>query len=293
MSLTTTEQSGCCGRCGGASPTGGATRTLERPRYYARQLITPDIMTLGDDYFRERMRRHNRYLHGWGVVCGSLVCVVPAKEPTDAAPNQPWVVQVQPGFVVTPTGDEVEIPADRTISLRSGATAAAPSGDGWSDPWCTEVYTDQPEGPVYVAVRYQEYQVQPVLTQPAGCGCGDHPCEYSRYRDGFAIGVLDACLDQDEPAAPVGNPDCPAGEPSPWVVLAEVTVDADGTITKIDNCVCRRVLEPSSWHRCAGTKGDLAAEDTEPDSESAPAQAPEQAPAKRSARSRRSRGAET
>ena len=51
----------------------------ERPRYYPRQLMTPGELTLEAEYFRDRMRRHNVYLHGWGVVCGALVCVVPAK----------------------------------------------------------------------------------------------------------------------------------------------------------------------------------------------------------------------
>jgi len=300
MSLTTTQRSGCCGNCSGAAATGvSRTGALERPRYYARQLITPDIMTLGDDYFRIRLRRHNRYLHGWGVVCGALVCVVPAKEPTVEQPNQPWVVQVQPGFAVTPTGDEVEIIASKTVSLRNGLTPSASSGDDWSDPWCTEVYTDQPSGPVYVAVRYQEFRVQPVLSQPGGCGCGDHPCEYSRYQDGFEIGVLASCTDTATPSDDTGNPPCPTDPPSPWVTLAEVTLDADGTITKIDNCACRRILEPGTWRRCEGTDGDYSPDQAQAEpapAEPAPAEpAPAEPapPAKRAARARRSRTGST
>jgi len=300
MSLTTTQQSGCCGNCSGATTTGvSGAGALERPRYYARQLITPDIMTLGDDYFRVRLRRHNRFLHGWGVVCGALVCVVPAKEPTVEQPNQPWVVQVQPGFAVTPTGDEVEIVANKTVSLRNGLTPSASSGDDWSDPWCTEVYTDQPSGPVYVAVRYREFRVQPVLSQPGGCGCGDHPCEYSRYQDCFEIGVLASCTDTATPSDDTGNPPCPTDPPSPWVTLAEVTLDADGTITKIDNCACRRILEPATWRRCAGTDGDYTRDQAQAEpapAEPAPAApAPSQPapPAKPAARSRRSRTGST
>jgi hypothetical protein len=43
---------------------------LERVKYFSRQLLTADDMTADQDYFRNKMRRHNRYLHGWGVVCG-------------------------------------------------------------------------------------------------------------------------------------------------------------------------------------------------------------------------------
>ena len=47
---------------------------LERPRYFPRQLISDVELTLEQQYFRDRLRRHNRLLHGWGVVCGALVC---------------------------------------------------------------------------------------------------------------------------------------------------------------------------------------------------------------------------
>ena len=46
---------------------------LERTRYYAGQLVGPDDLTEDQRYFRERLRRHNRLLHGWGVVCGARV----------------------------------------------------------------------------------------------------------------------------------------------------------------------------------------------------------------------------
>ena len=45
----------------------------DRPRYYSRQLVTPDDLTLEQDYFRAKLRRHNRIMHGWGVVCGARV----------------------------------------------------------------------------------------------------------------------------------------------------------------------------------------------------------------------------
>ena len=44
----------------------------------ARALLPASIAHGGrpgaeQDYYREKMRRHNRYLHGWGVVCGCSV----------------------------------------------------------------------------------------------------------------------------------------------------------------------------------------------------------------------------
>ena len=43
---------------------------LERVKYFQRQLLTVDDMVTDQEYFRQKMRRHNRFLHGWGVVCG-------------------------------------------------------------------------------------------------------------------------------------------------------------------------------------------------------------------------------
>ena len=64
--------------CCSASASPCDTSIAELPRYYPRQLITPDDLTLEQNYFRDRLRRHNRLLHGWGVVCGALVCPEPS-----------------------------------------------------------------------------------------------------------------------------------------------------------------------------------------------------------------------
>ena len=80
-----------------------ALQTLERVRYFPRQLITADDMTLEQEYFRQKMRRHNRFLHGWGVVCGGIVEPAPDAE-------HPWQVRLCPSFVVAPQGDDIPVP---------------------------------------------------------------------------------------------------------------------------------------------------------------------------------------
>lgn len=267
--VTTEQPSGYRRNGGNPHGTGGRPAhlgVLERPRYFPRQLMTPDELTLEADYFRARLRWHNLNLHGCGVVCGALVCVVPTK---DGSGTEPWVVQVQPGYVLGPYGDEIVIDGVRKVSLRGNGVSGYPEGyDDLTDPWCTEVYVDHRDGPLYVAVRYREFQVRPVRAQPAGCGCDETPCEYSRYRDGYEIGILDACPDshhrddgdeRTDQAQP--NPVCPVVPDSPWVVLAEVTVDDDGKICKIDNCVCRRIVPSTrdSWYHCGSTEGDYQA----------------------------------
>lgn len=244
------------------------TGFLERPRYFARQLLTPAEMTLEQTYFRDKLRRHNRFLHGWGVVCGAIVCVVPRP---DGNGVEPWKVNVSPGYILGPYGDEIVIDAGRAVDLRtpgaSGATGESPVEQ--SDPWCSQVFVDRKGGPLFVAVKYKEVMCRPVRTQPNGCGCDDSACEYSRLRDGYEIGVLDACPD-DHASPPSldninkgGNPECPPCPPEPWVVLAEVQVDADGSILTIDNCSCRRIVLSLAnfWRECED--GSVAVEAVE------------------------------
>ena len=49
----------------------------ELPRYFPGQLLTEDELEQEQQYFRDRLRLHNRLLWGWGTVCGAVVCRVP------------------------------------------------------------------------------------------------------------------------------------------------------------------------------------------------------------------------
>ena len=234
---------------------------LERPRYFPRQLITPTDLTLEATYFRDKLRRHNRLLHGWGVVCGALVCPVWTSDRTGL---EPWMVTVEPGYALGPCGDEILVDCAHTVDLRGSGLSGAcgdPAGDV-PDPWCSQVFVPRNPGPLYVAVKYKELMARPVRVQPAGCGCDDIQCEYSRWRDGYEIGILtecpkshargsasDAARLEDLIRGPI--PACAPCPPDPWVVLARVDLDASGVVTRIDNCSCRRMVMSFGrfwWH---------------------------------------------
>lgn len=90
--------------------------TLLRPRYFDRQQLVADDLNLGQQYFRARLRRHNRFLHGWGVVCGAVV------QQADPGGN-PWLMRVSEGYAVTPRGDEIYIPPRATIDIEASVLA--------------------------------------------------------------------------------------------------------------------------------------------------------------------------
>lgn len=210
---------------------------LERVRYFPRQLLTADDMRAEQDYFREKARRHNRYLHGWGVVCGCTVeAVKEARTPT---------VRVCPGYAVGPQGDEICIDQCVDVDLKTG-----PQEQPCSVRWPCPPLGDVPEtrggrATVYIAVRFAECHSRPVRVHPAGCGCDETGCEYSRVRDSFEIKVLwnlpeshvRARKDDAEWCSTVHKtpaellkrlhtfpvPPCPECESEPWVVLATVS----------------------------------------------------------------------
>ena len=249
---------------------------LERTRFFPRQLVAPEDLTQDQRYFREKHRRHNRMLHGWGVACG-----VNVREATDEEGKPiPYTVCVTSGYVLGPQGDEILVGSNVPFDVRRAADDVKDGCPPPVDPWCSPVRVDRdPEKTIYLAIRYDECPVRPVQTD-AGCGCGcDADCEYSRIVDGFALGILDELpesydLQFDDArrgseeigsfsASPTfertatvgvnltvrctgelrrtGRP-CPPCPTSPWVVLADIRVGAGGAFDLLDQWEHRRFV---------------------------------------------------
>jgi hypothetical protein len=134
-----------------ARNTDAAGHTLERPRYFAGQLLGVEDFQLEQDYIRQRLRRLNREVLGWGVVHGLDVSI----GPDDSGPGDRVVVA--PGFAIDGYGEEIE--------LCGPATAGLP----------------QTAGPLYVTLHHAE---RPTRRLPAANGN-----EFSRIEEGFAIRV--------------------------------------------------------------------------------------------------------
>ena len=210
---------------------------LERVRYFPRQLITADDMRAEQEFILNKMRRHNRFLHGWGVVCGCQVVPMPTDQ-------HPWQVQVCPGYAVAPQGDEIVITQCVTFDLQSGMQPCDPCTVTWPCPPQPAWPSENQQQTVYLAVRYVECATRPVRVHPAGCGCDELDCEYSRIREAFELKLLwslptshsDAKKADAAWAAAARTgireasdfgfpvPPCPACTDDPWVVLATVQI---------------------------------------------------------------------
>src|SRR5438552_13846425 len=53
---------------------------LERLRYVPRMLLGADDLSVEQLYFRTKLQRHNRIVHGWGWLCGGEVWAAPIKD---------------------------------------------------------------------------------------------------------------------------------------------------------------------------------------------------------------------
>ena len=247
-----------CG-CGG---TGGGTRATDRPcecaelrglertRFFAGQLVTPADLTQDQHWVREKSRRHNRMLHGWGIVCGA--CVRRGRTPCE--------VIVEPGYILGPYGDEIVIPEEVTLDVcRLGPAERDGCCGEELDPWCGDTRPDCAAGTVYLAVRCHECLTRPVRAANGrcGCGCDESACEYSRIRESFSLkvlrelpggyatpmprpgpGALVPCLEGRARACPP----CPA---DPWVVLADIEIGRDCRVQRVDCFAHRRYVV--SW----------------------------------------------
>jgi hypothetical protein len=260
------QRDGCDGCRGGECHT-CVSGVSERPRWFAGQLVGPADLESMQQWVIGRARRHNRMLHGWGVSCG--LTVAPTTSPS-TKDKVPWSLTVGPGYGLTACGDEISVDCPVKIDVRMPHPSADDVCAPPQDPWCAPVRQRRdPERTYFLAIRYSEGLDRPVRAGACGCGCDD-ACEYSRVSEGFSLAILDelpechdvtafghrgrelpvgaanSALDRHEAQAcseriaRIGSRPCPSCC-SPWLVLADIQIDANGGIT-IDALTHRRFL---------------------------------------------------
>jgi hypothetical protein len=154
----------CC-QC----PACAGLECLERPRYFAGQLLTEAELNSEQSYVIAKNRLHNRYLHGWGVVCGlEVVCH-----------NCAGWVTVRAGYALDPCGNDVIVCRDTEFNvldaIQKCVDARRRRDDDcapWRDP--NDRCTDDDEH-WCVTLQYVENEGRPVMPlqeSKSHCGCG-------------------------------------------------------------------------------------------------------------------------
>lgn len=190
----------CCPACAGLT-------CLDRTRFFAGQLLTDADLNNEQSYWLAKSRLHNRYLHGWGVVCGMTVL---------CGECDGWVT-VKAGYALDPCGNDIIVCQDYPFNLIQAINACcappktaancsplrytpSPTCQDTSQTWC-------------VTIQYQEQQsrlitpLQQATTVAANCSCGcptssnqtgstssatTAACQATRIIEGFQIGVTPA-----------------------------------------------------------------------------------------------------
>jgi hypothetical protein len=160
-------------------------------------------------YRRQRLRSHDRHLHGWGVVCG--LGVVPA-----SSPLRPWAVRICPGYGIDPCGNEILLAGSLTLDIREHV---------WASPGFPTI--------AYVAVRHAEDEARPVPARAAGCSCPCQDADYvaSRIADAVAPLVVWPPAPRDDARFDLCSgrtPRCPPAPATTSLILAAVTLPPEG-----------------------------------------------------------------
>jgi hypothetical protein len=79
------------------------SQSLKRPRFFSGKLLTPEDLDLEQQYFRGKLKRHNRSLHGFGIVSGLKVT------------SKSGQIIVAPGLALDCEGNELIIESVQSI----------------------------------------------------------------------------------------------------------------------------------------------------------------------------------
>jgi hypothetical protein len=155
---------------------------LNRHKYSNGQILTADDFTSEQNYFVERLRRHNRNLHGWGVVSG-LAVSVQVDEST---------ISISPGVAIDCFGNEIDV----GIEMKCAVPKAA--------------------GKLFVVIQYQECPTVsvPVLGEP--CGEEGSMQSSSRIQEVCHIGIVHTDPSSNHAEIGPGTPGC--GSPHPMSI---------------------------------------------------------------------------
>ena len=144
-----------------------------RPRFFAGQRLTERELNDLIGYMKAKQRLHNRYLHGWGTVCGLEVSCDPCGN----------AVRVSPGYAVDPCGEDIVVCETDTVDVcKLIKQCCDQERRDLCRPYGATSECEGVEQKWILAIRYEETQsrgIIPLIARPGAktsCGCGTTPC---------------------------------------------------------------------------------------------------------------------
>ena len=229
---------------------------LKRLQYFFGQVLGPQDFRDEQTYFREKLKLHNRCLHGFGTVCGLEVVAVPPADPCDPSPLPHTRVLIRCGLAYDCGGNELIVRRDLRVDLNALLPSLPAHGETDKEDdvaftlWLSLAFCEQPADPS-----------RPVLTD----ACGAAPdCVFGKLRDAVRVRV------SLEPPPDESCDSCCSPCTDPCVLLARIDGFVPGrplTAEQIHNEVRRPItpylatrVEGVSWSHGAAYSPDEASE---------------------------------
>jgi hypothetical protein len=146
---------------------------LERVNYFTGQLLNAADFQTEQDYFLARFRRHNRYLHGWGVVFGLTVTLTRSSE-----------IIINPGLAIDCIGNEIQLGSPVTLPLPNSPDRQ------------------------FVILQYAETLTSPIPTVKETPHEPVDEFGFSRIRESFQIKIIETDPTSDHQGEGPGTPGC-------------------------------------------------------------------------------------
>lgn len=147
-------------------PACGGLECLCRPRFYAGQQLTADDLNRLENYVVAKNKLHNRYLNGWGVVCGLEIVCSPCGD----------TVRVKPGYALSPCGEDIIVCNGTTVPVGSLIKACRPANTpDCLSPWqTTQDNCKEATDKWILAICYDEKQTRGSQSYGGVSGSGSH-----------------------------------------------------------------------------------------------------------------------
>jgi len=206
---------------------------LDRLNYFYGQMLGVRDFQTEQDYFREKIKLHNRCLHGFGVVCG---LEVKFKEFHREPDKTCWpIVTIGCGLALDADGNELIVREPLCVDLRRCLSKKDQEA-------LAKENLDKPIT-CYLSLRFRETPLEPI--RPVALeACGDSKtCHFGKLRDSVCCSatlaepaddyVCDPCCAPGQANA-ASDDSCCHGD-GPPILLASITFTRDGNVKEVDN----------------------------------------------------------
>jgi hypothetical protein len=149
-----------------------------RNNFFTGKLLLERDFTDEQTYLIEKLRHHNRRLHGWGVVCGLRV-----KQHSTPGCRDRFVC-IEPGTALDCCGHEIIVRDEECFDLSS-----LPSFQALEQQSSEDSNNGNETHTLQICLRYQECGTEPIPVLYDECGCDDTRCLPNRILESFTVDV--------------------------------------------------------------------------------------------------------